>query len=121
MPWEKLAFIRQWADWFYRLGTMTRSNMALQLARLVRFGVAAGILLPAFQAAAEDADAPATPAPAPIVRPAPKVSHPAPRPPARPEAKLDPAQARQLYYLRKRRLEQIRGGSRKNWQGTSAR
>jgi septal ring factor EnvC (AmiA/AmiB activator) len=108
LPSEKLAFIRQRADWFYRLGTMKRSNMAFQLARLVLFGVAAGILLPAFQAAAEDQDAPATPAPAPIVRPAPKVTHPAPRPPARPEAKLDPAQARQLYYLRKQRLEQIR-------------
>ncbi len=86
---------------------MTRSNMALQFARLVLFGVAAGILLPAFQAAAEDQDAPATPAPAPIARPAPKVTHPAPKP-LRPEAKLDPAQARQLYYLRKQRLEQIR-------------
>ena len=65
------------------------------------------MLLAAFPAAAEDEDAQATSASAPIARPAPKPAHPAPKP-ARPEAKLDPAQARQLYYLRKQRLEQIR-------------
>ena len=82
--------------------------MALRLARLVRCGVTAGFLLVASQATAEEADAPATSAAAPVVRAVPKPAHPAPKRPAGADSKLDAAQARQLYYLRKQRLDQIR-------------
>ncbi len=105
LPCGELAFIRWYVGRPFRLRTMTRSNMSLLLARLARFGLVAGILLGAFQAAAGDEDTPA--APPPVVRTPQKATHPAPKP-ARPEAKLDPAQARQLYYLHKQRLEQIR-------------
>ena len=107
LPCRKLAPIRLDVRKPFRLGAMTQSNMFLRLTRLVRYGLAAGILLAPSQAAAGDDDETATPAPAPVVRAPQKVAPPAPKP-ARPEARLDPAQARQLYYLRKQRLEQIR-------------
>jgi murein hydrolase activator len=77
---------------------------------LFSFCVALGISLAAFPAFAEDnADAPATSAAPPLVRtPKPPHAAPAPKAPGAPESKLDAAQARQLYYLRKQRLNQIR-------------
>ncbi len=65
-----------------------RSNMSLRFAHLICFGLAAGLLLGAFQAAARDKGTRA-------------------HKPEHPEAKLSPAQARELYRLRKQRLEQI--------------
>ena len=83
--------------------------MALRLACLVRLGAAVGILLAAFQAGAQETDGTGTSAAAPIVRAPQKPSHPAaPKRPAGADGKLDAAQARQLYYLRKQRLDQIR-------------
>ena len=109
MPPEELAFIRQQVDRPYTLGKVTRSIMALRLACLVRLGVAAGILLAAFQAGAQETDGTGTSAAAPVVRAPQKPSHPAaPKRPAGADGKLDAAQARQLYYLRKQRLDQIR-------------
>ncbi len=90
--------------------------MASRLAYLFVFCVALGIQLAAQQALAEDdAGAPATSAAAPVVRSQPpKPAHPAsaaapaPKRPAGADGKIDAAQARQLYYLRKQRLDQIR-------------
>lgn len=109
MPPEELAFIRRQVDRPYTLRKVTRSIMALRLACLVRLGAAAGILLAAFQAGAQETDGTGTSAAAPIVRAPQKPNHPAaPKRPAGADGKLDAAQARQLYYLRKQRLDQIR-------------
>ncbi len=109
MPPEELAFIRRQVDRPYTLGKVTRSIMALRLACLVRLGAAVGILLAAFQAGAQETVGTGTSAAAPIVRAPQKPSHAAaPKRPAGADGKLDAAQARQLYYLRKQRLDQIR-------------
>ncbi len=87
---------------------MTRSILAMRLARLVCFGAAAGVALAAFQARAEEADAPGASAASPILRAPQKTSRPVPKHAPSEAAKLDAAQARLLYHLRKQRQEQIR-------------
>jgi septal ring factor EnvC (AmiA/AmiB activator) len=89
--------------------------MASRFARSVVICAGLSILLGTFPALAEDgSDAPATSAAAPVVRAPQKPARPAtiPAPAAKHPpgtgGKLDAAQARQLYYLRKQRLEQIR-------------
>jgi murein hydrolase activator len=88
--------------------------MASRLACSFVICAALAILLAASPVAAEnDAEAPATSAAPPVVRPQPKparppAASPAPKRPASGDNKLDAAQARQLYYLRKQRLDQIR-------------